>query len=547
MVIVRIVTEEEVAAEVIPKNTIEIRKVTESARITMKRNRVLTEINQTEKKSLAVHQNRVDRKSPRKNQKNPRKKSRKSSKTSSDKSPTKSKKSSKSSKSSKKSPKKDKTSSNGAKSSAKHSDGSKAPVGVKSEKKQRGEKRKLTVAETDLQSFAKKVRMESVKREVPKFLSKKQRQELALKRLAEKRAAQKEQLDTVRDTRKEFESNVRNSKYGSSRDRRRDYGGSRMSERERDRERKEREASRSVREVERKKREEDGRTEKSLQLIKDMYLGKKQKKKKIIPPSQKFKFSFDWEATDDTTETINPLYSKRHQVSFQFGRGYVAGIDREAQKKDSTVYQEMASKHTITDPDLKAAIDRKREERKEKERVKEKEMKKVMRHWKEKRLDEMTSRDWRIFKEDYNISTRGSNLPLPIRYWKESGLPKDILETLKKVGYKEPTPIQRMGIPIGLTFRDVVGIAETGSGKTAAFLLPMLVYISKLPPMTRVNAADGPYALILAPTRELVQQIEQECHKFAEPIGIRAMSIVGGVHIERQGMMMRDGSEILIA
>ena len=63
-------------------------------------------------------------------------------------------------------------------------------------------------------------------------------------------------------------------------------------------------------------------------------------------------------------------------------------------------------------------------------------------------------------------------------------------------------------IPIGLQQRDVIGVAETGSGKTAAFVLPMLTYIMRQPVMTEEVATDGPYAVIMAPTRELAQQIE---------------------------------------
>jgi superfamily II DNA/RNA helicase len=64
-------------------------------------------------------------------------------------------------------------------------------------------------------------------------------------------------------------------------------------------------------------------------------------------------------------------------------------------------------------------------------------------------------------------------------------------------------------IPIGLQNRDILGIAETGSGKTAAFLLPMLVHILTLPRMTKEMAERGPYALVLAPTRELANQISE--------------------------------------
>jgi len=182
------------------------------------------------------------------------------------------------------------------------------------------------------------------------------------------------------------------------------------------------------------------------------------------------------------------------------------------------------------------------------------------RHWTEKKLEQMTDRDWRIFREDYSIQTKGGGIPHPLRSWNESNLPKKILDTLEKVGYKEPSAIQRQAIPIGMQGRDLMGVAETGSGKTCAFLLPMLgmfrfnmfsisllihsyfivlpsqiVYIMSLPPMVTPDIeAEGPYALILAPTRELAQQIEVEAFRFAEPLGIRVLSVVGGLSIEEQ-------------
>lgn len=71
-------------------------------------------------------------------------------------------------------------------------------------------------------------------------------------------------------------------------------------------------------------------------------------------------------------------------------------------------------------------------------------------------------------------------------------------------------------IPLGIRQLDVIGVAETGSGKTAAFVIPMLSYIMKQPPMTEANSGDGPYAVVLAPTRELAQQIEEETVKLAK-------------------------------
>jgi ATP-dependent RNA helicase DDX23/PRP28 len=168
-------------------------------------------------------------------------------------------------------------------------------------------------------------------------------------------------------------------------------------------------------------------------------------------------------------------------------------------------------------------------------------------HWSEKPLERMRERDWRIFKEDYSIVTKGGGVPHPLRSWDESKIPSRILETIHKVGYKEPTPIQRAAIPIALSSRDVIGVAETGSGKTAGFVIPLLTYIMELPSLTEVTKHDGPYAIVLAPTRELAQQIERETQRFCDPLGFRCASIVGGHSIEEQVLKLQDGAEIIIA
>ena len=95
-----------------------------------------------------------------------------------------------------------------------------------------------------------------------------------------------------------------------------------------------------------------------------------------------------------------------------------------------------------------------------------------------------------------------------------------MLRAIDDLGWKEPSPIQRQAIPIGLEFRDVIGIAETGSGTTCAFVVPMLAYIQKLPPERRERLAyDGPLAMIMAPTRELALQIEVETMKLMVHVG----------------------------
>lgn len=168
-------------------------------------------------------------------------------------------------------------------------------------------------------------------------------------------------------------------------------------------------------------------------------------------------------------------------------------------------------------------------------------------HWSEKSLEEMKERDWRIFREDFGISARGGHIPRPLRSWQESDIPPLLLDAIAQIGYTEPSPIQRQAIPIGLKERDLIGIAETGSGKTASFVIPMLSYISRLPRMDESNKHLGPYALILAPTRELAQQIQVETSRFTRVLGYNCVSIVGGRDMNEQAVEMSRGAEIVIA
>ncbi|CAI4216519.1 unnamed protein product [Parascedosporium putredinis] len=122
-----------------------------------------------------------------------------------------------------------------------------------------------------------------------------------------------------------------------------------------------------------------------------------------------------------------------------------------------------------------------------------------------------------------------------------------ILDTLRRRNFQDPTPIQQAAIPIALSSRDIIGVAKTGSGKTLAFVLPLLVYILQLPPLTEYNMSDGPYALILAPTRELAQQIEKEAKAFADPLGFSVVCIVGGHSLEQQALALQAGAHIIVA
>lgn len=224
----------------------------------------------------------------------------------------------------------------------------------------------------------------------------------------------------------------------------------------------------------------------------ELKLDKKAKVKKTQ------KFSFDWDAHEDTSTDFNPL------VAYE-------------EPEDDLGY--------------------------------------LGKHWSEKKLEDMDARDWRIFKDDYNITAKGGGeISNPLRSWQESGIDIRILDILtKKLGYSEPTPIQRSAIPLGLQPRDLVGIAETGSGKTIAFLIPLLNYILNIDPdylkfdyAKEINI-NKPLGLILAPTRELAIQISQEIEKFTSYLNYNVVTIIGGHKYEETIHSIDSGVDIVVA
>ncbi|XP_063835948.1 probable ATP-dependent RNA helicase DDX23 [Ostrinia nubilalis] len=402
-----------------------------------------------------------------------------------------------------------------------------------------------------LEELLAKKKAEEEARSKPVFLTKEQRAALALERRREQVEAMRANVEkpsiTTIDLTGSSSSNSKKDeekKHKEDRDRREEEGRREQRERREERKYDDRKSAGDRRDDKKDKNEEVSKTkdkEREEEAIKARYLGIIKKKRRVRRLNDR-KFVFDWDASEDTSNDYNQLYKERHQVQF-FGRGHIAGIDIKAQKKDHCkFYGNLLEK-------------RRTELEKEQEKIRLKKVKKKEdkqkwddRHWSEKDQDEMTERDWRIFREDYNITIKGGKIPNPIRNWKEAGFHQDIMDIINKVGYKSPTPIQRQAIPIGLQNRDIIGVAETGSGKTLAFLIPLLTWIQSLPKSERMEDADqGPYAIILAPTRELAQQIEEETNKFGIPLGITSVVVVGGLSREEQGFKLRLGCEIVIA
>lgn len=124
------------------------------------------------------------------------------------------------------------------------------------------------------------------------------------------------------------------------------------------------------------------------------------------------------------------------------------------------------------------------------------------------------------------------------------GLEPTILQAVVDAGYTEPTPIQSAAIPVVLTGHDVIGIAQTGTGKTAAFTLPLLSRMSKASGGRR---QPGIRTLVLAPTRELAVQIEENVRKYAAHYPVRVATVFGGVGERPQIDALRAGANIIIA
>src|SRR5262245_61239052 len=118
-------------------------------------------------------------------------------------------------------------------------------------------------------------------------------------------------------------------------------------------------------------------------------------------------------------------------------------------------------------------------------------------------------------------------------------LSPEVLAALDRVGYRHPTPVQAAVVPEALAGRDVIGQAQTGTGKTAAFLLPFL-------DSWREDEDPGPQAVVLAPTRELVVQVTEEAAKLSPHPAFRPVAIYGGQRIREQLNQLKRGAHLVV-
>lgn len=125
------------------------------------------------------------------------------------------------------------------------------------------------------------------------------------------------------------------------------------------------------------------------------------------------------------------------------------------------------------------------------------------------------------------------------------GLSQEILRAVAEQGYHEPTPIQRQAIPVVLSGRDLMASAQTGTGKTAGFTLPLLQRLTQNEPHAKSRRPVR--ALILTPTRELAAQVGENVRDYSKYLNIRSLVVFGGVSINPQMMKLRGGVDVLVA
>ncbi|XP_013162997.1 PREDICTED: ATP-dependent RNA helicase vasa, isoform A [Papilio xuthus] len=145
------------------------------------------------------------------------------------------------------------------------------------------------------------------------------------------------------------------------------------------------------------------------------------------------------------------------------------------------------------------------------------------------------------------VKVSGENPPRPIESFESANLRKSVLENIARSGYKKPTPIQKHAIPIIAEGRDLMGCAQTGSGKTAAFLVPIINKILEEGAPLTVSPNAQPQVIIVSPTRELTLQIFNEARKFSYGSVVKVAVAYGGTAVRHQSDNISRGCHILVA
>lgn len=165
----------------------------------------------------------------------------------------------------------------------------------------------------------------------------------------------------------------------------------------------------------------------------------------------------------------------------------------------------------------------------------------------------MSTKQCDLIRKQWHIIVHGEDILPPIKNFKDMRFPDPILKMLKAKGIVQPTPIQVQGLPVVLAGRDMIGIAFTGSGKTLVFVLPMIMIALQEEMMMPIAHGEGPFGLIVCPSRELARQTYEVIEQFLVPMReagypeLRALLCIGGVDMRSQVEVVRKGVHIVVA
>ncbi|KAL1115904.1 hypothetical protein AAG570_006193 [Ranatra chinensis] len=146
-----------------------------------------------------------------------------------------------------------------------------------------------------------------------------------------------------------------------------------------------------------------------------------------------------------------------------------------------------------------------------------------------------------------HVRVTGDTVVPPCTGFEDCGLREIVLQNVKKSNYRKPTPVQKNAMPIIMAGRDLMACAQTGSGKTAAFLLPIINVLLSDPRNLIISDCIEPQAVIVSPTRELTLQIYHEARKFAHSSFVKVLVAYGGTSVSYQASQIARGCHILVA
>ncbi|KAG4915343.1 hypothetical protein JHK87_052900 [Glycine soja] len=165
----------------------------------------------------------------------------------------------------------------------------------------------------------------------------------------------------------------------------------------------------------------------------------------------------------------------------------------------------------------------------------------------------MSKKECDLIRKQWHIIADGGDIPPPIKNFKDMRFPEPVLKKLKAKGIVQPTPIQVQGLPVILSGRDMIGIAFTGSGKTLVFVLPMIMVAMQEEIMMPIVPGEGPFGLIICPSRELARQTFEVIEQFLIPLKeagypeLRPLLCIGGVDMRSQIDIVKKGVHIVVA